>query len=94
MRVLLADKLASFVSGRLQDLGAEVINEPGVTGVAIAAVLLSGFASHPSELTDAAASSVPAVDEATPIVKSATPPAASSGRRHVDTLSVRSQPKK
>jgi D-3-phosphoglycerate dehydrogenase len=36
MRVLLADKLAPLVSGRLQDLGAEVFVEPDLSGEALA----------------------------------------------------------
>ncbi|MCB9593652.1 MAG: hydroxyacid dehydrogenase [Sandaracinaceae bacterium] len=39
MRVLLADKLAPLVAGRLQDLGAEVHNEPGLDGDALTARL-------------------------------------------------------
>lgn len=36
MRVLLADKLASFVAGRLQDLGVEVQNHPDLSGERLA----------------------------------------------------------
>lgn len=32
MRILIADKLASFTAGRLQDLGARVTVEPGLSG--------------------------------------------------------------
>ncbi|MEZ4337954.1 MAG: NAD(P)-dependent oxidoreductase [Sandaracinaceae bacterium] len=39
MRVLIADKLAPLVSGRLQDLGAEVFVEPGTSGEALTARL-------------------------------------------------------
>lgn len=37
MRILIADKLASFVAGRLQDLGAEVAVEPSLEGESLAA---------------------------------------------------------
>lgn len=37
MRILLADNLASFVPGRLQDLGAQVDAAPGLTGPALTA---------------------------------------------------------
>ena len=39
MRVLLADKLAPMVAGRLQDLGAEVVVQTGLSGEALTAAL-------------------------------------------------------
>jgi D-3-phosphoglycerate dehydrogenase len=39
MRVLVADKLASFVAGRLQDLGAEADVTPGLSGAPLVAHL-------------------------------------------------------
>ncbi len=35
MRILVADKLAAFVPGRLQDLGAEITYDPGLAGDAL-----------------------------------------------------------
>ncbi|MCC7538639.1 MAG: hydroxyacid dehydrogenase [Deltaproteobacteria bacterium] len=39
MRILIADKLASFVAGRLSDLGAEVLLDPKLSGAELAARL-------------------------------------------------------
>jgi D-3-phosphoglycerate dehydrogenase len=39
MRVLIADKLSPFVAGRLQDLGAQVTQETGLSGQALTARL-------------------------------------------------------